>query len=161
MLGPWIRLAGALVAIAACGIGLPSSAQTLTYDAQGRVAVATYLDGTKIQYCYDQAGNRVLYTVTASTVGSCPQPSPPVSHNVAVTVPKNTYGNTVTPSLTGGTPTSVGVSAAASHGTAVAIGTTLNYTPAAGYSGTDSFQYTANNGGGTSTPSSVSVTVSP
>ncbi len=51
------------------------------------------------------------------------------------------------------------VASAASHGTATASGTSINYTPAANYSGTDSFTYTATNGGGTSSPGTATMNV--
>jgi YD repeat-containing protein len=54
----------------AAGLG-----QTLTYDAQGRLASATYSDGTLICYAYDGGGNRAGYHVSSS--GSC---FTPVTH---------------------------------------------------------------------------------
>lgn len=62
---------------------------------------------------------------------------------------------------TGGTLSSVAVSSAASHGTATASGTTIRYTPTVGYSGTDSFQFTATGTGGTSAPATVTIGVVP
>ncbi|WP_175494859.1 putative Ig domain-containing protein, partial [Janthinobacterium lividum] len=50
---------------------------------------------------------------------------------------------------------------AAGHGTATVSGTSITYTPAAGYSGPDSFSYTASNGGGTSAAAVVTITVTP
>jgi len=44
---------------------------------------------------------------------------------------------------------------------ATASGTTITYTPAAGYAGPDSFFYTASNGSSTSSPAQVTITVSP
>jgi hypothetical protein len=83
----------------------------------------------------------------------------PVSNAVALTVAANASAHLVTLDITGGAATSVAVATAASHGTATASGTTIHYTPAAGYSGTDSFTYTATNGAGTSSPATVTVTV--
>lgn len=42
---------------------------TYTYDAQGRVATATYLNGTVVTYTYDTANN--LTATTVSCNGSC------------------------------------------------------------------------------------------
>ena len=59
-------------------------------------------------------------------------------------------------------PGSVAVSTAATHGTTTVDPTTgaITYTPNAGYSGSDTFQYTvANTEGGVSTPATVTVTV--
>lgn len=56
---------------------------------------------------------------------------------------------------------SIAVASAPAHGTAVASGLGVLYTPAAGYSGTDTFTYTAAGPGGTSAPATVTVTVNP
>ncbi|WP_219119140.1 putative Ig domain-containing protein, partial [Janthinobacterium sp. UMAB-56] len=45
------------------------------------------------------------------------------------------------------------------HGTATVSGTSISYTPTAGYSGSDSFKYTASNSGGTSAQATVTITV--
>ncbi|WP_200918398.1 Ig-like domain-containing protein [Jeongeupia sp. HS-3] len=55
--------------------------------------------------------------------------------------------------LSGGAATSRRRRAGA--GTATASGTTITYTPAAGYTGADSFTYRATNAGGTSAPATV------
>ncbi|NLS01651.1 IPTL-CTERM sorting domain-containing protein, partial [Rhizobium sp. P38BS-XIX] len=86
--------------------------------------------------------------------------NPPVAGNVSATVDPNSTNNPITLALSGGTAASVAVSTPASHGTATASGTSITYTPTAGYSGTDSFAYTATNATGTSTPAAVSVRIS-
>ena len=61
-------------------------------------------------------------------------------------------------------PASVAVSTAAAHGTTSVTTTTgaITYTPASGFTGTDTFQYTvANTEGMKSTPATVTVTVDP
>ncbi|WP_167468688.1 putative Ig domain-containing protein [Janthinobacterium lividum] len=86
-------------------------------------------------------------------------PGAPIAGNVSATV---AYGSSATPialSLSGGVATSVSVSSGASHGTATASGTSIAYTPTAGYGGPDSFTYTATNGIGTSAVATVSITV--
>lgn len=85
---------------------------------------------------------------------------PPVAGAVSATVAYNSTNNPVTLNLTGGTATSVAVGTVAAHGTAVATGTTITYTPTTGYAGPDSFTYTGTNGSGSSSPATVSVTVS-
>ncbi|MGY4495458.1 autotransporter domain-containing protein [Pseudomonas sp. TE3610] len=82
-----------------------------------------------------------------------------VAADVTATVAANSSSNPITLAITG-TPTSVAVASAASHGTATASGTSISYTPVAGYSGSDSFTYNATNASGTSTAATVSLTVS-
>ena len=84
----------------------------------------------------------------------------PVANASSATVAHGSSSNPITLNITGGAPTSVAVSTAASHGTATASGTSITYTPNAAYSGTDTFAYTATNAGGTSSPATVTVTVS-
>ncbi len=83
----------------------------------------------------------------------------PVAGAANATVAANSTGNAVTLALSGGAATSVAVVSSPSHGTATAAGTSINYTPTAGFSGTDSFTYTATNASGTSVPATVTVTV--
>ena len=86
--------------------------------------------------------------------------SAPVAGASSVTVAANSTANPITLNLSGGGPTSVAVASAASHGTVTASGTSITYTPTAGYSGPDSFTYTATNTFGTSSPATVTITVS-
>ena len=88
-----------------------------------------------------------------------PPPPPPVAGAVSLSIPYNSSLNPVTLSLSGGTATSVAVAGAPSHGTTSVSGTTIKYTPTAGYNGPDAFTYTATNAGGTSAPASVNLTV--
>ncbi|WP_256244599.1 autotransporter domain-containing protein [Pseudomonas sp. PH1b] len=83
----------------------------------------------------------------------------PIASAVNATVSANSSANAITLNLSGGSASSVAVATAASHGTASASGTSIRYTPTAGYSGTDSFTYTASNAGGTSSPATVTLTV--
>ena len=85
----------------------------------------------------------------------------PVAGNVSTTVAANSSANTVPLNLSGGAASSVAVDAAPSHGTATASGTTISYTPTAGFSGTDSFTYTATNASGTSSPCLLYTSPSP
>ncbi|WP_441599467.1 IPT/TIG domain-containing protein [Ensifer sp. 2TAB8] len=83
----------------------------------------------------------------------------PVANAVTATVAANSTANGITLAITGGAADSVAVANPAAHGTATASGTTITYTPAPGYSGTDSFTYTATNAAGTSSAATVTLAV--
>ncbi|MBC8982357.1 autotransporter domain-containing protein [Pseudomonas lurida] len=95
-----------------------------------------------------------LYTITVTRALAAPDAS-----NVTAAVAANSSGNPITLALSGATATSVAVASGPSHGVASASGTSITYTPAAGYSGTDSFTYTASNTAGSSSAATVSITV--
>lgn len=84
--------------------------------------------------------------------------SPPTVANTLTSVASNSANNNVTLSITG-TVTSVAVMSGASHGTAIASGTSISYTPAPGYYGTDSFTYSASNSSGPSGTATANITV--
>lgn len=83
----------------------------------------------------------------------------PVAGNVSLTVAANSSANPVTLNLSGGPVASVAVASNASNGTATASGTSISFTPAPGYAGSDSFTYNATGPGGTSNVATVTVTV--
>ena len=85
----------------------------------------------------------------------------PVASNSVHTVAYGSANNTVPLSLSGGPVASLAITTPAAHGAAVVSGTTIQYTPTAGYAGSDSFAYTATNPSGTSSPATVTLTVSP
>ncbi|WP_370680906.1 Ig-like domain-containing protein [Comamonas sp. GB3 AK4-5] len=87
-------------------------------------------------------------------------PPVPVANSASITVPANSSATPVTLSITG-VVVSVAVATQAAHGTATASGSSISYMPTAGYSGSDSFTYTASNASGTSVAATVAVTVSP
>lgn len=95
----------------------------------------------------------------ASNVGA----GAPVANPVATTIAYSTGAGstTIAASLSGGTATSLTVGSGPSHGTvSVLSAASFSYTPTAGYSGTDSFSYTATNAVGTSSPATITVTIS-
>ena len=128
---------------------------TYAYDALGRIAGASYPDGTCLAYSYDAAGNRSQYTsstiigVTAPPLNVTTYTSRPNTFDPRVGVP--TCGTTLTVSAVG----------TASHGTAsiVSGGIGILYTPTAGYTGSDSFTYQLTAGGVSSPNGTVSVTI--
>lgn len=106
------------------------------------------------------------YTVTGPGGTSAPgtvsvtvaNPPAPTVAAKSLTVAYNTAGSVgLSPS---GVYTSLAVATAPSHGSASISGTTATFTPTSGYYGADSFTYTATGPGGTSSPATVSVTVS-
>jgi YD repeat-containing protein len=84
----------------------------------------------------------------------------PKAFGVSPTVAANSVNNPVSPTVVGAY-TSLGIATRPSHGAATTSGTSMYYTPAPGYSGSDSFKYTAANAVATSPPVNVNVTVSP
>ncbi len=84
----------------------------------------------------------------------------PVASAVSATVAANSSANSIALNLSGGSATNVAIASAAAHGSAVASGLSITYTPSAGYSGADSFTYTASNASGTSSPATVTLTIS-
>ncbi len=84
----------------------------------------------------------------------------PTASATSASVAFDSSNNTIPLNLSGN-PTAVAVASAPSHGTAGAAGTSITYSPVAGYTGTDSFSYTASNAAGTSSPATVTITVSP
>jgi len=86
---------------------------------------------------------------------------PPTAGPVSATVNYDSTNNPITLALSGPVATSVAVGTQATHGTATASGTSITYTPTTGYAGPDSFTYTASNGAGSSSPATVTITVSP
>jgi hypothetical protein len=90
---------------------------------------------------------------------------PPVCADQHVTVP---YQTPVTLSLRctdpNGDPLTLAIDSNPAHGSLSAIdqgADTVTYTPNAGYSGPDSFKFTANDGAATSAPATVRITVGP
>ncbi len=153
MAGRCARALAALIGVVVLSLAGAANAgtTTYTYDARGRVTGVTYTDGTTIAYTYDSAGNRTQYVVS----GAAAPTTGPVSYSVAT----GSTNNTVPLALSGTPASGVTVSSAPSHGSAAVVGTMILYTPTSGYSGSDSFQYTAWNPSGTSSASTVSLTV--
>ncbi|USJ25662.1 putative Ig domain-containing protein [Ensifer adhaerens] len=98
---------------------------------------------------------------STSSYGLIVRVQAPIAGTTTITVAANSTGNVIAPNLSGGAAASLAIVSAPSHGTATVAGTSFHYTPAAGFSGTDSFSYSATNATGTSAPATVTVTVSP
>ncbi|WP_070282069.1 putative Ig domain-containing protein, partial [Janthinobacterium sp. MP5059B] len=118
---------------------------------------AGYSGPDSFSYTASNGGGTSAEAIVTITV----TPSVPVAGAVSATVAYGSSANPITLNLSGGAATSVAVASAAGHGTATVSGTSITYTPAAGYSGPDSFSYTASNAGGTSAAAVVTITVTP
>ena len=86
--------------------------------------------------------------------------TPPTANPVSAAVSYNSSNNPITLNISGNA-TSVAIGTTPAHGTARASGTSITYTPAGGYSGPDSFTYSASNAAGMSAPAMVAITVNP
>ncbi|MBA8879178.1 uncharacterized protein YhjY with autotransporter beta-barrel domain/carbon monoxide dehydrogenase subunit G [Phyllobacterium myrsinacearum] len=128
--------------------GTPSAAGTYAFDIVARES-STSSDCNCPFFKVDTV------TVTVANV------APPVANAVSAVVTYNSGANPITLNLSGGAAASVAVGSQGAHGTATASGTSITYTPIAGYAGPDSFTYTATNAGGTSAPATVTITISP
>ncbi|WP_425627055.1 putative Ig domain-containing protein [Agrobacterium tumefaciens] len=84
----------------------------------------------------------------------------PVASDSTVTVVADSTGNPVPLGISGGRLDTIAVITGPSHGTVSVIGTSVTYTPNSGYSGTDSFTYSARNSSGNSS-ATVTITVTP
>jgi len=142
----------AVTALVGIGTGISEAGTTAyTYDALGRVIAVTYPSGTADNFQYDSAGNRTQVVRATSAIVA------PTVGNTSLTVAYNTAGSVAL--LPSGSYSSLAIASAPSHGAASISATTATYTPTSGYSGADSFTYTATGPGGTSAPATVSVTV--
>ncbi len=85
--------------------------------------------------------------------------APPVANPVSLTVAYNAPATNVPLNITGGAAVTVSEVVPSQHGTVITSGNTITYQPNPGYAGPDSFTYSATNGGGTSAPATVTITV--
>ncbi len=146
--------------------GIPTSVAVSTQASHGTATAS----GTSITYTPNSGyvnTDSFQYTATNSAGTSAPasvsvtvNQQPPVAHDVSAAVSVNAINYPITLNITGGTASSVSVSSQPSHGSAApTINLSILYTPAPGYTGADSLQYTAT-GSGTSAPATVTITVS-
>ncbi len=118
---------------------------------------ATYFGSDTFTYAATGPGGiSAPATVTLTIVA----PPPPTVADSAITVLFNT---TVPINLTAqitGLSSSIAIVTATAHGTTTVAGNVVTYTPTVGYFGADSFTYAVTGPGGTSSPATVSITVS-
>jgi len=96
------------------------------------------------------ASNQLIYTYTLV----------PIVANSTATVPANA-ATMIAPSLSGPSASTLDVVTGPAHGSVSTSGLTFIYSPQAGYSGSDSFVYTATGAGGTSSSATIDITVTP
>ncbi|MGF6258773.1 hypothetical protein OKW20_005900 [Ensifer sp. LBL] len=109
----------------------------------------------------DQPGNAAYLPAPTVTHSFAINPQLPIVGSVSATVAANSAASPVALSLSGGAADRVEIASAPAHGSATVSGMSIDYTPDPGFSGADSFTYTATNAAGTSAPATVAVTVSP
>jgi hypothetical protein len=146
---------------AAVSVTVASAASHGTATASSTTIKYTPTTGYTGSDSFTYTATNTAGTSTAATVSITVNPAAPVAGVVTATVSFNSTSNPITLNLSGGAAASVAVASAASHGTATASGTSITYTPANGYTGSDSFTYTATNVAGTSSPATASITVNP
>src|SRR5579862_35345 len=156
-----LATAALLIAASACNC---YGATTYAYDSLGRLWVVTYDNGMQITYHYDSAGNRTQ-VVTQTGTGLPMQAgnlwikaygNTPVSSDPRSTVSDpNQPPPPPAPTLT---ITAVG---SAGHGTTSHTTSSVGYTAAPNYTGSDSFTYTVSDPAGQTAQGTVFVTDSP
>jgi len=108
-------------------------------------------------------GSRTSTPATVS-IAVAPVNDPPVAETLSRSLDEDTSAAvTLTSSdIDGGPgPVSYAIATPPAHGTVTGIAPFLTYRPAANYNGSDSFTYTASDGGATSAPATVTLTVFP
>ncbi|MET3724328.1 Ig-like domain-containing protein [Sphingomonas trueperi] len=160
--------AGTAIDLSTSISGVHTSITVATAPAHGTTSVA----GDVVTYTpaagYDGADS---FTYTATGPGGTSTPAtvglvvatpaaPTVADRSGIEVPNGSTGTAIdlSSSITG-VHTSIAIATAPAHGTTSVAGNVVTYTPATGYSGADSFTYTATGPGGTSAPATVSLTV--
>ena len=125
----------------------------LTYISVPNIATGTHI------YTAQYLGDTHYAPLSFGNFTLVATPAAPVAANQSVTVSYNT-ATAITLSATGSGTLTYAVGTNPAHGTLTGTAPNLTYTPVTGYSGTDSFTFTANNGA-TSNVATVSITVQP
>lgn len=162
---------------------------TATYNGSGAVALPVsglytsigFPNGSPAHGTLGLTGTTVTYSPTAGYYGpdsftynatgpggtsapatvsvNVPRPPPPTAPNISVQTVWGTQA-TITPSVSGYYD-SIAIATAPTRGGAGVIGGSIAYNNMPGYSGLDSFTYTASGVGGVSTPATITVNVVP
>ncbi|BCL76177.1 hypothetical protein JHS3_19130 [Jeongeupia sp. HS-3] len=155
-----IDLAASISGGAASGVTVSTAPGHGTTTVSAAVVTYTPTAGYSGTDSFSYTATNVSGTSVA-TVSLIVNPQATIAGAVTATVAFNSSNNPIALKLAGGVAVSVAVATAPSHGTASVSGTTISYTPTAGYSGTDRFSYTATNASGQSAPATVDITVNP
>ncbi|WP_339929198.1 putative Ig domain-containing protein [uncultured Brevundimonas sp.] len=153
-------------AVTIVGTNFSASGNIVTFD--GAAGSVTSESATSITITPPDHGAGAVDVIVTNTLSQSASVTsgytyiaPPLANAVSATVGFGSSNNPIGLNITGGTPTSVATPGLPSQGTVSISGLSITYTPTAGYSGPDSFTYTATNAGGTSAPATVSLTVTP
>ena len=108
------------------------------------------------------AGKSRTGPVWSFTTASAPTNQPPVATGQSISTPEDTAAAiTLGATDADGHPLTFSIASGPAHGTLTGTGANRVYTPAANYSGPDSFTFTAHDGTATSNLATVSITVQP
>ncbi len=108
----------------------------------------------------DSALSTTVFDNVSVTGGGTPVNSPPTAVGQSLTTPKDTpVPVTLAAADPDGDPLTYAVASPPAHGTLSGTAPNLTYTPAAGYTGADSFTFTASDGQATSAPATVALAV--
>ena len=111
----------------------------------------------------DGKGGSATATVSITVAATTPANRPPVAQNDAFTVDQDSIANSfnvlVNDSDPDGDTLTITAVGSPSRGTATIVGNRISYTPAAGFVGSDAFNYTISDGRGGSASATVTVTV--
>ena len=131
-----------------------AAAGTIAYNVTYTPA-ANFVGNDSFTYTITNPAGAATRTISVTVTGSAPVVSQPT-----ITTPLNTPATLdLAPFLTIPGATGVLILASPAHGTATVSGTRVTFTPANNYFGPDTFTYAAINQFGTSSPGTVSVTV--
>jgi hypothetical protein len=144
--------------------GVYTGAQIVGHPADGSVVLngysATYTPNAGY-YGFDTFTYEIVGPGGDSTLGTTSVtvnlPPPPTAGPASISTLYQTPGSVSLP--VGGVYDQIAIVQMPAHGTAVIAGATVTYTPAAGFSGSDSFTYVVGGIGGVSSVPTVSVTV--
>ncbi|WP_325430741.1 fibronectin type III domain-containing protein [Dyella sp.] len=158
-----INLSGAITGIDVTSVAIAKAPQHGTATVSGESVTYTpssaYYGGTDtFTYTATNPGGTSSPATVTITVVSLAAPTA-ASHSVTTTAGAPVLIQ-ATQGASGPQPyVSVGVATQPAHGTATANGEQITYTPAAGFVGTDTFNYVVSNNFGASQPASITVTV--